>query len=133
MDILFLEAFTLIGIDIAQILLTSMQLKGFSRETVQLVGTITLSVVVSSAPCTALVMVDFLVVKSPSSYNATISRPTFNKLKAITSTYHLKVKFPIAQGIGEIQGKQNSARECYVQELKPKIEGMMRSVNMCLS
>ncbi|KAF5449988.1 hypothetical protein F2P56_030376 [Juglans regia] len=85
-----------------------MSLKGFSGETVQLAGMITLSVQVGSAPSTAPVMVDFLVVRASSSYNAIIGRPTLNKLKAITSTYHLK-------------------------ELKPKTKGTTNSVNMRLS
>ena len=36
-----------------------------------------------------------------------------NKLKAATSTYYLKVKFPTTHGIGEIRGDQFLARECY--------------------
>jgi len=36
-----------------------------------------------------------------------------NKLKAATSTYYLKVKFPTDHGIGEIKGNQVFARECY--------------------
>ena len=31
----------------------------------------------------------------------------------MTSTYHLKVKFPTAHGVGEIRGDQVLARECY--------------------
>ena len=34
-------------------------------------------------------------------------------MKAATSTYYLKVKFPTAHGIGEIKGDQFLARECY--------------------
>jgi len=34
-------------------------------------------------------------------------------LKAVTSTYYLKVKFPTAHNIGEIWGDQVLARECY--------------------
>lgn len=45
-----------------------------------------------------------------------------NALKAIISTYHLKIKFPTGEvrgprGIGEVRGEQVLARECYVQEL----------------
>ena len=34
-------------------------------------------------------------------------------MKATTSTYYLKVKFPITHGIREIKGDQVLARECY--------------------
>ena len=49
----------------------------------------------------------------PSTYNMIIGRPTLNRLKATTATYCLKVKFPTAYGVGEIQGDQVLARECY--------------------
>ena len=58
-------------------------------------------------------MVDFLVVDCPLSYNVILGRPTLNRLKATTSTYCLKVKFPTTHGIGEINGDQLLARECY--------------------
>ena len=56
---------------------------------------------------------DFLVVDCPSSYNVIIGRPTLNKWKSATSTYCLKVKFPIENGIGKVKGDQVLARECY--------------------
>ena len=36
-----------------------------------------------------------------------------NHWKATTSTYCLKVKFPMEQGVGEIKEDQVLARECY--------------------
>ena len=56
---------------------------------------------------------DFLVVDYPSSYNVIIGRPKFNRWKAATSTYCLKVKFPTDNGVDEVRGDQILARECY--------------------
>jgi len=81
---------------------------------VQPVGTITLPVVVGSYPQQITKEVNFLVVDCSSSYNAIIGRPTLNSWKAITSTYHLSVKFPTEYGIGQAQGDQLAARECYL-------------------
>jgi hypothetical protein len=39
-------------------------------------------------------MVKFLVVDRPSAYNAILGRAALNELEAITSTAHLKMKFP---------------------------------------
>ena len=61
--------------------------------------------------------VNFLMVECSSSYNAIIGRPTLNNWKAVTSTYHLSVKFPIEYGIGQVQGDQLTARECYLAML----------------
>ena len=54
------------------------------------------------------------------SYNVIIGQPTLNRWKATTSTYCLKVKFPIEQGVGEIKGDQVLARECYQAVLASK-------------
>ena len=79
---------------------------GFGGMKVQLVGTITLPVVVGSYPQQITKSVNFLVVDCSSSYNAIIGRPTLNSWKAVTSTYHLSVKFPTECGIGQAQGDQ---------------------------
>ena len=84
---------------------------------VQLVGTITLPVVVGAYPQQVAKDVNFLVVDCSSSYNAIIGRPTLNSWKAVTSTYHLLIKFPIEYGVGQVQGDQLAARECYLAML----------------
>ena len=61
--------------------------------------------------------VNFLVVDCSSSYNAIIRRPTLNSWKAVTSTYHLLVKFPTACGVGQIKGDQLATREYYLAML----------------
>ena len=53
-----------------------------------------------------------------SAYNGIIGRPTLNSWKAATSTYHLMIKFPTKYGIGELQGDQVAARECYIAMLE---------------
>ena len=71
----------------------------FGGMKVQPVGTITLPVVVGSYPHQIIKEVNFLVVDCSSLYNAIIGRPTLNIWKAVTSTYHLSVKFPTEYGI----------------------------------
>ena len=87
---------------------------GFGGMKVQPVGTITLPVVVGSYLQQITKSVNFLVVDCLSSYNAIIGRPTLNSWKAVTSIYHLSVKFPTKYGIGQAQGDQLVARECYL-------------------
>ena len=60
---------------------------------------------------------NFLVVDCSSSYNAIIGRPTLNSWKAVTSTYHLSIKFSTEHRVGQVQGDQLAARECYLAML----------------
>ncbi|XP_050241072.1 uncharacterized protein LOC126689967 [Quercus robur] len=92
-------------------------LVGFGGMKVQPVGTVTLPVVVGAYPQQVTKDVSFLVVDCSSSYNAIIGRPTLNSWKAVTSTYHLSVKFPTDYGVGQVQGDQLAARECYLAML----------------
>ena len=45
-------------------------------------------------------MFNDMVVKDRSSYNAIIGRPTLVAMKAVTSIYHLCLKFPTPRGVG---------------------------------
>ena len=56
----------------------------------------------------------FLVVDCSSAYNAILEQLTLNSWKAVTSTYHLMIKFPTEYGVGELRGNQVAARKCYV-------------------
>ena len=44
-------------------------------------------------------------------------KTNLNSWKAVTSTYHLLVKFPTEHGIGQVQGDQLAVRECYLAML----------------
>ena len=62
----------------------------------------------------ATLLVTFLIVDCSSIYNAIIGRPILNSWKAITSTYHLMIKFPIEYEVGELRRDQVAVRECYI-------------------
>ena len=83
----------------------------------QPVGTITLPMVVGPYPQQITKDMNFLVLDCSSFYNAIIGRPTLNSWKAVTSTYHLSVKFPTKYRVGQVQGDQLAARECHLAML----------------
>ena len=76
-------------------------------------GIVTLTIIAGTYPAQVTKEIDFLIVNCPSTYNIILGKPALNRLKATTSTYYLKVKFPTIHGIGEIKGDQVLARECY--------------------
>ena len=103
-DILYYPAFQQMRLGRDQLRPVCSPLIEFGGMTVQPVGTITLPVVVGSYPQQITREVNFLVVDCTPSYNAIIGRPTLNSWKAVTSTYHLLVKFPTEHGVGQVQG-----------------------------
>ena len=62
--------------------------------------------------------VTFLVVDCLFAYNAILGRPTLNSWKAVTSTYHLMIKFPTDYGVGELRGNQVATHEWYVATME---------------
>ena len=52
------------------------------------------------------VMVTFIVVRSFSPYTAILGRLWIHAMKAIPSTLHVKVKFPIEYGVAMVRGNQ---------------------------
>lgn len=60
------------------------------------------------------VEVDFIVVDAYSPYTAILARPWLHALGAVSSTLHVKVKFPSGERVEEILGSQSVARQCFV-------------------
>ena len=81
-------------------------------------GAVTLLVTVSDYPQQITKDVTFLVVDCSSAYNVILGRPTLNSWKAVTSTYHLLIKFPTEYGVGEVRGDQVAACKCYIALLE---------------
>ena len=115
-NILYYPVFQQVRINKELLRLVNVPLIGFGGIKVLPSGTISLPIVVGSYPQINK-EVNFLVVDCSSSYNAIIGRLTLNSWKAATSTYPLSVKFPTEYGIGEVQGDQLAARECYLAML----------------
>lgn len=117
-DILYWSAFSHLGISREKILPAPCPLVGFAGEQVHPVGSIELPVTVGEHPRQRTIMTRFLLIDKPSAYNAIIGRAALNELEAVTSTAHLKMKFPTKEGVGEVKGDQWAARQCYNISLK---------------
>ncbi|GAV73298.1 hypothetical protein CFOL_v3_16784, partial [Cephalotus follicularis] len=81
-DILYKHAFDQLRIPADQLKPVKTPLVGFTGETIHPLGSINLSVVAGTAPRQTQVEVTFLVVDTPSPYNAIIGRPGLNLLEA---------------------------------------------------
>ncbi|KAL5569070.1 hypothetical protein UlMin_025645 [Ulmus minor] len=112
-DILFKSTFNRMNLVGVKIEPTSSSLSGFTGDSISSEGILNLPVELGSSHCQHIQVVDFVLVDCPSPYNAIIGCPTLNKIHAVTSTYHLLVKFPTVGGIGILRGDQTESREIY--------------------
>ena len=88
---------------------------GFTGGFVTPMGVISHPMTMGDYPRQSCVMIDFLVINKLSDFNVVLSKPPFRALKVITSVYHLLMKFPTPNDMGQVHGNQNEARECYNQ------------------
>ncbi|KAK2999843.1 hypothetical protein RJ639_023861 [Escallonia herrerae] len=106
------------GISDDRVKLISSPLYGFIGASAPVKGIASLTVIAGEGPCQAVHTLDFLIVKVRSSYNGILGRMGLNKLQAVTSTYHLIMKFLTPAGAGFVKGDQILARRCYVASCK---------------
>ncbi|PKA62169.1 hypothetical protein AXF42_Ash015053 [Apostasia shenzhenica] len=88
-------------------------LLGFSRERVQLLGFISLSVSFCDDNGYFMDMVNFIVIRAKSGYNAILGRTTLNSFRMMISTLHLCAKFPTSSGVVTIRGDVRQAIRCF--------------------
>ena len=81
-------------------------------------GVISLPMTLGEYPRQSCMMTDFLVIDQPSAFNAVLGRSSLRELKAITSIYHLLMKFPTPSGVREVKGNQQETRQCYDQAVR---------------
>ncbi|KAK2997299.1 hypothetical protein RJ639_026297 [Escallonia herrerae] len=104
-EVLFYEAFQKMNIPPDRLRKIDTPLYGFSNHPVVCEGIITLPVTVGALPTQARPMLDFVVVRVPLAYNAILGRVALNQLRAVVSTYHMKMKIPHGEWSWGSQGR----------------------------
>ncbi|RRT33119.1 hypothetical protein B296_00048003 [Ensete ventricosum] len=81
-DILYFDTFQKLGLTDKDLVTLTSILTGFIEDFVSPLGATTIPVTFRGEPRSKTLIVSFMVVKVPSTYNAIIGRPTLNRLKA---------------------------------------------------
>nr|GEV41185.1 reverse transcriptase domain-containing protein [Tanacetum cinerariifolium] len=76
------------------------------------IGQISLLVRIGDEEHSTSAWMNFMAVRSPSPYNEIIGRPWLRKIRAIPSTAHEMIKFPVADGIVTFQSSRIISLEC---------------------
>ncbi|XP_022846498.1 uncharacterized protein LOC111369281 [Olea europaea var. sylvestris] len=99
-NVLTCDAFLGLRVPPDKLKIVNTRLQGFGGATVIPEGTVELPVMRGTYPTIVVIMVSFLVVKTPIAYNAIYGRPLLNTAEVIPSTYHQVLKFPTSRGVG---------------------------------
>jgi len=96
-------------------------LYGFVGDQVEVRGYIELRTTFTDGVASRTKKIKYLVVNAPSTYNILLGRPTLNRIGAVPSTRHMKVKLPSKEGVAiTIRSDQKEAKKCYENSLKNK-------------
>ncbi|KAK6163864.1 hypothetical protein DH2020_000728 [Rehmannia glutinosa] len=116
-NVFFYEAYLRMGVEM-EVKPVETAMFGFGGGVVESIGQVNLSVTIGEQLHRKTHMVSFLVVDSFSTYNVIIGRPALNAFRAVVSTFHMKLKFIMEDGVGEVLGDQQVARKCYVEAVR---------------
>ena len=117
-NILYYPAFQQMRIERERLIPTNAMLVRFGGTRVHPLEAVTVPVTAEDYLQHITKDVTFLVADCSSTYNAILDHPTLNSWKAVTSTYHLMIKFPTEYGVGELRGDQVATHECYIAILE---------------
>ena len=117
-DIIYLDAYKKMDLIETELSPGTSPLYGFTEDHIIPKGTIKLAVTVGEHPKVLTIMAEFLVVDSPSAVNGIIKRPLLKALKAVTSIHRSTMKFPTAEGRGQVWGSQYDSKEYYNKSFK---------------
>ncbi|XP_068486459.1 uncharacterized protein [Phaseolus vulgaris] len=94
---------------------------GFARDQVEVRGYVELRTTFTDGATARTEKIKYLVVNAPSAYKILLGRPTLNRLGAVPSTRHMKVKMPSMEGVVvTIKSDQKEARRYYENSLKQR-------------
>jgi len=101
-------------------------LYGFADNPVEVRGYLELRTTFTDGAASRTESIRYLVVNANLAYNILLGRPALNRLRAVSSTRHMKMKLPDLSGkVIVIKSDQEEARRCYENSLKTK-KGVFR-------
>ena len=109
-NVMYPDLFKGLGLRKEDLMKHTSPLVGFDGKVVIPEGQISLPVIMGGKE----VVVTFTIVTSFSLYTAILGRPWIHLMGAVSSTLHVKIKFPTEQGVTVIRGNQQAARQCLI-------------------
>jgi len=96
-------------------------LYGFAGDQIEVRGHIELRMTFTDDTKSRTANIRYLVVNAPSAYNILLGRPALNRIGAVASLRHMKMKLPSLEGVMiTMKSNQKEAKRCYENSLKTK-------------
>jgi len=120
-DVMFWTTFNKLQLSPDQLRPYTGCLYDFAGDQVEVRGHLELKTTFTDGAASRIENIRYLVVNAPSAYNILLGRPTLNRLRAVASTRHMKMKLPDLGGkVITIKLDQKEAKRCYENSLKTK-------------
>ncbi|XP_019153682.1 PREDICTED: uncharacterized protein LOC109150221 [Ipomoea nil] len=114
-NVMYYDTFTQLGLSRKQLSQVRTPLSGFTGDSIETEGSVTLEVQIGTPPHVKTWEVDFVVVKIICAHNIILGRPALEDLRCVISMEHLCLKFPTPIGVGVARGNQMINRSCYLK------------------
>jgi len=96
---------------------------GFTGDQVEVRGHVELMTTFSDGTLARTINIRYIVVNVASAYNLLLGKPSLNRLGAVASMRHMKIKLPsLDGGVIIIKSDQKTSRKCYESSLKSRRE-----------
>ncbi|VFQ90188.1 unnamed protein product [Cuscuta campestris] len=120
-SIMYMDTYKALGLTRDELLPIKTPLTGFTDDSIEPEGVITLPVEVGDTKATRKLDMEFVVVGIISNTNVILGRPGLEDLECVISPRHLCIKFPTPHGIGVARGSQRVSRAWYLKATKQPI------------
>jgi len=120
-DVMFWSTFNKLQLSLDQLRPYDGCLYGFARDQVEVRGHVELRTTFTNGTTFRTTNIRYLVVNAPSAYNILLGMPALNRIGAVASSRHMKMKLPSLEGaVITMKFDKNEAKRFYENNLKTK-------------
>ncbi|VFQ80249.1 unnamed protein product [Cuscuta campestris] len=117
-NVMYSNTFKELGLSRSDLKPIHTPLSGFTGDTIEAEGTITVKAGVGDGTHRLWVDMEFMVVQLDCAHHLILGRPGLEDLECVISPVHLCLKFNTPTGVGVAKGNQSLSRSCYVRATK---------------
>ncbi|VFQ89214.1 unnamed protein product [Cuscuta campestris] len=121
-NIMYMDTYKALGLTRDELSPIKTPLTGFTGDSIEPEGVITLPVEIGDTKATRKLDMEFVVVGIISSTNIILGRPGLEDLECVISPRHLCIKFPTPYGVGIARGSQRVSRAWYLKATKQPVK-----------